>query len=76
VALRRSKTVTSPRDEILSFFEFDHFLAPLREVGREFSILAHFLAARPENREQTVALRKLLEARDAAVRAELLRSRP
>lgn len=56
---------------ILRFFSFEHLPASLQEVSRPFCELAHRTAERSSNAETTVALRKLLEAKDAAVRAEL-----
>jgi hypothetical protein len=44
----------------------------LQTVSRSFSLLAgELVATLPRNPERTVALRKLLEAKDAAVRARL-----
>lgn len=57
---------------VLSFFKHDHLPPFLQEVARPFSDLAQKVAADvPDNQETTVALRKLLEAKDAAVRAAL-----
>ncbi len=47
-------------------------LSPDPYVSEPFYTLAHKVAAKsPDNPETTVALRKLLEAKDAAVRAKL-----
>lgn len=58
---------------LLQFFEYAHLPADLRAVSQPFSILANGivndLAASPE---RTTALRKLLEAKDCAVRAKLI----
>lgn len=55
---------------VLQFFKCDHLPSHLREVSQPFCDLAQLIAARlPANPETTVALRKLLEAKDAAVRA-------
>lgn len=54
---------------LLPFFAHDHLPADLAEVSAPFSDLAHQLAADLEGPEVTVALRKLLEAKDCAVRA-------
>jgi hypothetical protein len=43
----------------------------LQEVSRPFAGLAAIILTLPRNPERTVALRKLLEAKDAAVRAKL-----
>lgn len=57
---------------VLEYFTFDHLPVPLQKVSKPFCELALEIAARsPENPETTVALRKLLEAKDAAVRAAL-----
>lgn len=57
---------------VLKFFSYAHLPAHLQEVSKPFSELAQQVATRaPDNQETTVALRKLLEAKDAAVRATL-----
>jgi hypothetical protein len=66
----------APTEHILQFFEYMHLPAHLQEVARPFCELAKTLvdpsgSPLPRNPERTVALRKLLEAKDAAVRAAL-----
>lgn len=57
-------------DHILQFFSFEHLRGDLRTVSEPFCKLAHdIVLSVPRNPERTVALRKLLEAKDAAVRA-------
>ena len=56
---------------VLQFFAFAHLPAHLRAVSEPFHRLACRVANLPTNAETTVALRKLLEAKDAAVRALL-----
>lgn len=57
---------------VLQYFAFAHLPAALQGVSRPFSELAQSVADRnPDSPETTVALRKLLEAKDAAVRAAL-----
>jgi hypothetical protein len=69
---KRLMTTTQVREPILRFFSYKHLPAPLADVSRPFSELAeHLFATLPRNAERTVALRKLLEAKDAAVRASL-----
>jgi hypothetical protein len=59
-------------ESVLRFFAFDHLPARLQEVSKPFHDLAYQLANRaPQSTETTVALRKLLEAKDAGVRAAL-----
>lgn len=57
-------------DHILRFFHYRHLPAALQERSRPFCELARrIIDTTPRNPERTVALRKLLEAKDAAVRA-------
>lgn len=60
-------------DPILRYFHFAHLPeGPLRETSSRFCALADTLVnTLPRNPERTVALRKLLEAKDAAVRANV-----
>lgn len=59
-------------DRMLAWFEYGHLPPALQEISRRFSDLARGLVADLEpGPERTVALRKLLEAKDAAVRAKL-----
>jgi len=59
-------------DPIYQFFSYAHLPPHLQEVSREFSLLAHLIISElPRNPERAVALRKLLEAKDAAVRSKL-----
>lgn len=73
-----------PPEHILQFFAYAHLPAHLQLVSKPFCDLAHamvmgdnvpesgtvtFGSPLPRNPERTVALRKLLEAKDAAVRA-------
>ena len=57
-------------EPIMQFFTYEHLPADLREISRPFSQLAReIVATLPRNPERTTALRKLLEAKDCAVRA-------
>lgn len=57
-------------EPILQFFSWDHLPEKLQDVSRPFGIVAFQTVINlPKNPERTVALRKLLEAKDAAVRA-------
>lgn len=59
-----------PTEHIAQFFAFGHLPPHLAAVSRPFAELADkVIAELPRNPERTVALRKLLEAKDAAVRA-------
>jgi hypothetical protein len=74
------------QEHILQFFAYAHLPASLQMISKPFCELAHamvegdngpesgtttFGPPLPRNPERTVALRKLLEAKDAAVRARL-----
>jgi len=63
-----------PTEHILQFFAFGHLPQNLQAVSQPFSALADEIMRLPRNPERTVALRKLLEAKDAAVRAALAKS--
>lgn len=56
---------------VLKFFKYDHLPEKLQKVSKPFAELADQVAKSADNPEVTVALRKLLEAKDAAVRAVL-----
>lgn len=59
-------------DPILAYFRFLHLPKRLQEVSSHFAGLAHIIVCTiPRSAERTVALRKLLESKDAAVRASL-----
>lgn len=59
-------------EPIMQFFEFAHLKQPLQDVSRPFCQLAQsMLDVLPRNPERTTMLRKLLEAKDCAVRAFL-----
>lgn len=59
-------------DAILRFFHYNHLPDVLKARSKPFCDLArHIIDTTPRNAERTVALRKLLEAKDAGVRAAL-----
>jgi len=61
-------------EPIMQFFEYMHLPAHLHSVSYQFHSLAvNVIEMLPRNSERTVALRKLLEAKDAAVRAAIYR---
>lgn len=56
--------------DLLRYFTFGHLPPHLADVSKWFYNLARHLAETlPDGPEKTVALRKLLEAKDAAVRS-------
>lgn len=57
---------------ILRYFVWEHLPTRLQVISKPFSDLAHEIEnVLPAGPEKSVALRKLLEAKDAAVRAAL-----
>ena len=59
-------------DPILQFFAYEHLPPALRDVSAPFGQMAQSIVdVLPRNPERTVSLRKLLESKDAAVRAFL-----
>jgi hypothetical protein len=66
--------MTEPVEPILQFFAYLHLPPHLQEVIMPFGVMAeHLVEKLPRNPERTVALRKLLESKDAAVRARLFK---
>lgn len=60
------------KDRLLQFFGFRHLPERLQIISEPFSVLAHHIVETlPANPERTTALRKLLEAKDCAVRASI-----
>lgn len=60
------------REPMLQFYSYEHLPPHLQETSKAFWALAqHICRTLPQNPERTVALRKLLEAKDCAVRAVL-----
>lgn len=63
-----------PTDRMMQFFRYDHLPTHLQEASKPFCDLAQKVVDDyPVNPERTVTLRKLLEAKDAAVRTLLYR---
>jgi len=59
-------------EAMLKFFSYEHLPPALQVVSRPFGDLAiHLCHTLERSPERTVALRKLLESKDAAVRASL-----
>lgn len=60
-------------DEFDLLFKYDHLpIGLLRDTSQKFVEMYEFLKTLPRNRERTVAIRKLLEAKDAAVRTHVI----
>jgi hypothetical protein len=66
--------VSEQPEHIAQFFAYAHLPPHLQAVSKPFGDLAtQIMETLPRNPERTVALRKLLEAKDAAVRALVAR---
>jgi hypothetical protein len=64
----------SRSDPILQFFTFRHLPLDLRQISEPFCRLAEDIVDHlPRNAERATCLRKLLEAKDCAVRARLFK---
>lgn len=60
---------------LLQFFKYEHLPVHLQEISKPFCELAEKLVKElPNNPETTTAIRKLLEAKDCAVRAKLFKN--
>jgi hypothetical protein len=61
-----------PADRLMKWFKYEHLPEDLKVVSIKFYELACSICALVDRGpERTVALRKLLESKDAAVRAKL-----
>ena len=70
-ALRGCDGVRAEMHAILQFFRYAHLAAHLQPASKVLADAAVAIACGPRNPETVVALRKLLEAKDAAVRAHV-----
>ena len=60
------------KEPMLQWFEYAHLPEHLQEVSRQFAAMAGWIVDNlPRNPERSVALRKLMEAKDCAVRARI-----
>ncbi len=57
---------------LLQFFKYQHLPTHLQEISKPFCDLAeHMNNTLPNNTELSMGLRKLLEAKDCAIRSKL-----
>lgn len=60
------------KEYLMQFFTYGHLPESLQAISKPFCDLAELMVNLvPRNPERTTALRKLLEAKDCAVRAKL-----
>jgi hypothetical protein len=66
------KVVVPGEDPMLQFFAYKHLPEHLQVISQPFGDFAEIIVdTLPRNSERTTCLRKLLEAKDCAVRAVL-----
>lgn len=59
-------------EQTMQFFEYAHLPEELKQISKPFHDLAlQMIANLPSNPERSAMLRKLIEAKDCAVRAKL-----
>ena len=64
-------------EPMLQFFSYTHLPTHLQAVSKPFCEVAESIVATlPRNPERSMALRKLLEAKDCAVRALIYKDEP
>lgn len=62
-------------EALIQFFAYEHLPERLQLISKPFGDLATYIVAQlPKNPERTTALRKLLEAKDCAVRASIFKT--
>lgn len=63
------------KSDLMQFFAYAHLPESLQAISNPFGELAGLLEnSLPRNAEKSTALRKLLEAKDCAVRAKLFKA--
>lgn len=69
------KTSAIAEEPMMQFFGYTHLPENLRAVSEPFCRMAEDVCCNlPRNPERTVCLRKLMEAKDCAVRARIYKS--
>lgn len=67
-----NQDINMKQNEIMKFFEYEHLPGYLKEASKQFALLAEWMSLNlPDNAEKSAGLRKLLEAKDCAVRAKI-----
>ena len=60
------------REYVEKLFAYEHLPSHLQSTSRAFHDTAMMILSLPQNPEQTIALRLLLQAKDAAVRCKVI----
>lgn len=72
--MSEQKPTVDAQEYLLQFFTYSHLPEHLQKISKPFGDLANQLVETlPRNPERTTALRKLLEAKDCAVRASIFK---
>lgn len=67
--------MSEAKEFLLQFFSYSHLPEKFQVISKPFGELAEkIIETLPRNPERTVALRKLLEAKDCAVRSAIAKS--
>lgn len=66
--------VSEDPEFLAQFFAYGHLLPHLQVISRRYALLAVETLKLPRNPERTVALRKLLESKDCAIRCAIART--
>ncbi len=68
----QQENLKMPTNPIMQYFNYKHLPEHLQETSKQFALLAEWMNNNlPDNVEKSAGLRKLLEAKDCAVRAEI-----
>ena len=76
IAERQAQLARAPYEDMLSFFDYKHLPEGLQGISMPFNKLANSLVDQlPHHPQKMIALQKLLEAKDAAVRIAVAKTR-
>ncbi|WP_169569592.1 hypothetical protein [Sneathiella limimaris] len=77
IAKRQAILARAQYEDMLCFFDYKHLPEGLQAISKPFNKLAHSLVEQlPDHSQKMVALQKLLEAKDAAVRIAVAKTKP
>ena len=68
--MEEKKEIKEKEEFLIQFFEYGHLPKPLQDISQPFCDMAKLMTRiLPRNPERSTALRKILEAKDCAIRA-------